>query len=280
MDFSIIIPSFNSVSALRKNLPRIWLAIESLKTGKAELIVVDDASTDDTLSFLANFAYGKENFHSLVNKNNLGFSRACNVAAAQAKGRFLIFLNSDVYPERNFLQYVSSHFNDELVFAVGFLEKSLDLSGQVIDERGVGELFFKDGIFQHVKGVLSKGITDWVCGGSGAFRRSIFLELGGFDPYYSPFYWEDIDLSYRAKKKGYKLLFDQRIIIYHQHDEGAIMRHFKPEEIENISFINQLKFTLRHAKTFRQRIAFVLFLIVYGLKKVKMKIFKSLGNRS
>src|SRR5262249_41776734 len=61
------------------------------------------------------------------------------------------------------------------------------------------------------------GLNGWAEGGSCLLDRKKFVQLGGFDPLYTPFYWEDIDLSYRAWKKGYKVVFDPSILVEHHH---------------------------------------------------------------
>ena len=68
----------------------------------------------------------------------------------------------------------------------------------------------------HSRGEVNKTNTLWVNGGSGAFRKSIWEDLGGFDELYNPFYWEDIDLSYRAKKAGYKIIYVPTAKVYHK----------------------------------------------------------------
>ena len=62
------------------------------------------------------------------------------------------------------------------------------------------------------------------------------------DALYSPFYWEDIDLSYRALKAGYKLVFEPKSIIGHYHEQGKIKSEFSPEEVKRIAYRNQFTF--------------------------------------
>jgi GT2 family glycosyltransferase len=85
----------------------------------------------------------------------------------------------------------------------------------------------------------------YACGGAMAFRRSEFLSLGGFDPLYAPFYWEDVDLSYRARKRGRRILHvaDARV----DHDHGrTIGERFEPRRIAEIYERNRLIFTWKN----------------------------------
>ncbi len=84
-------------------------------------------------------------------------------------------------------------------------------------------------------------ISGWASGGSGAFRKSIWDKLGGFDSLYYPFYWEDIDLSYRAWKRGYKILWEPKAAVHHKH-EAIIGRHYSKKYINFVSERNRLLF--------------------------------------
>ena len=70
------------------------------------------------------------------------------------------------------------------------------------------------------------GPTLFASGGHSAYRRDRFLEMGGFDPLFAPFYWEDVDLCYRAWKRGWKILFEPRSAVLHDHQStiGKVTR--------------------------------------------------------
>lgn len=233
---SIIIPNYNTRELLKKNLAKV------IKEGY-EIIVVDDASTDGSVEELRKL---KGKIKLITNKKNLGFSSTVNRGVKAAKGEIVILLNTDVYPEKGFLKPVLPHFQDSQVFAVGLMDKSIENGKVVLRGRGVGE--WKRGFYVHRRGEVDKKDTAWVSGGSGAFRKSIFLALGGFAPIYNPFYWEDIDLSYRAVKVGYKILFEPKSIVIHEHEKGAIRQRFSEKQMKLIAFRNQFLFVWRNAK--------------------------------
>lgn len=94
----------------------------------------------------------------------------------------------------------------------------------------------------HRKGDVGEKNTLWVSGGAGMFRKKIWETLGGLDLLYNPFYWEDIDLSYRAVKRGYKIAFEDKSVVIHTHSEGSIQNIYSPAEIKTIAYRNQFFF--------------------------------------
>ena len=205
---SIIIPNFNGRDLVEKNLPKVLEAKENPKNHIVEIIIVDDASYDESVSYL------KKNFPSvklIKHKKNRGFSYSVNTGVRMAKGKLVVLLNTDVIPDKNFLESVLNHFDDKKVFAISFHEKGYSWA------KG----FFKNGFISHEQGKETKEVhnTFWVSGGSGIFRRKYWMDLGGMDEkLLSPFYWEDIDLCYRAAKRGLKLLWEPKSIVEHKHE--------------------------------------------------------------
>ena len=200
MSISIIIPNYNGEKLLNKNLPSVINALKNYQ-GEKEIIIVDDGSEDESKNVVRNFINNKTvEIRLLENEVNLGFSSTVNKGVKNAKGEIVILLNTDVAPQADFIEPLLSHFSDQKVFAVGCLDKSIE-NGKVIERgRGLGE--WKRGFLVHRRGEVNKKNTLWVSGGSGAFRKTIWETLGGLNELYNPFYWEDIDLSYRALKSG------------------------------------------------------------------------------
>lgn len=256
MDVSIVIPNYNGKEILRENLPKIFDAV-----GDAEIIVVDDASTDGSLEVLGSF---KEEIKVIKNEKNLGFSLTVNRGVKQAKGEVIILLNTDVVPEKDFLNPLLYHFSDNNIFAVGCMDKSIENGKIILRGRGIG--CWKKGFFVHARGEVDKTNTLWVSGGSGAFRRSIWEKLGGFDELYSPFYWEDIDLSYRAIKSGYKILFESKSIVIHEHEKGAIKSTYSDFDVKVIAYRNQFIFVWKNITDFFLRLDHLRWLPYYFLR--------------
>lgn len=232
MKVSIVIPNWNGVYLMKKHLKNVIKAASG-----AEIIVADDMSTDGSVEYL------HKNFpavHVVERKTREGFAANVDAGVASAKGDIVVLLNTDVEPEPGFLTALIRHFEDPEVFAVGCLEKSHEQGETVL--RGRGLAHWEKGYFVHTRGGIDGRDTAWVSGGSGAFRRSMWGRLGGLDTIYNPFYWEDIDLSYRARKAGWKTLFEPDSVVHHWHEEGKIKREFTPPDITRISYRNQFIF--------------------------------------
>ncbi len=207
MRVSVIIPNFNGRDLLKKNLPLVLAAKNSSKNQIVEVIVVDDGSNDDSAIMLkAEFPEVKLIKHTI----NRGFSAAVNTGVRGSRGELVCLINTDVLPENNFLESVFKHFRDPGVFAVSLHEKGY----------GWAKGFFKDGFIGHQPGEEDEEphISFWASGGSAVFRKKTWTSLGGFDERLLPFYWEDLDLSYRAQKRGYKVLWDPDAMVFHKHE--------------------------------------------------------------
>lgn len=231
-DISIIIPNWNGRELLCRNLPFVISASEG-----AEIIVVDDGSTDDSCVYVQATYPG---IRLLKKSTHEGYSSSVNYGVCEAKGKVIILLNTDVAPQKNFLKPLVAHFKNPKVFAVGALERSHEEGQIILRGRGIGR--WQKGYFIHSRGDIHNHSTAWVSGGSGAFSKIIWCKLGGMDPLFDPFYWEDIDLSYRARKSGYSILFEPKSIVDHYHEEGKIKVSFTKEEIKTFAYRNQYIF--------------------------------------
>jgi GT2 family glycosyltransferase len=229
---TIVIPNWNGKHLLEKHLPGVLRAAKG-----APVIVADDASTDGSVPYVrTNFP----NVRVVTKRKQQGFAGTVNAGVAHAKSDIVVLLNTDVEPDPGFLEPLLPHFADPTVFAVGCLEKSEE--GGTIVLRGRGEAMWQKGFFVHWRGDVDKTGTAWVSGGSGAFRKKVWDTLGGMDTLFNPFYWEDIDLSYRAYKAGYRLVFEPKSVVGHYHEEGKIRREYTPQEVKRIAFRNQFFF--------------------------------------
>ena len=227
---SVVIPNWNGRKLLEKHLPTVIGATQG-----AEIIVVDDYSDDDSVEFL------KDTYPTIIvlkTPCHRGFSSTVNVGFKGAQGEIVILLNTDVAPEKNFLLPLLKHFTNERMFAVGCMDKSIEDGKEVLRGRGVAQ--WKKGFYIHNRGEVDKSSSAWVSGG--AYRRAIWLKLGGMDDLFNPFYWEDIDLSYRARKAGYEITFEPKSTVYHYHEMGAIKSSISPFIVKTFAYRNQFIF--------------------------------------
>lgn len=234
---SIIIPNYNGDELIKKNLPKV---ISSLKEYDFEIIIVDDGSSDNSVKTIEGFISSHKNIILIKNEKNKGFPSSVNRGVDRARGEYVVLLNNDVYPENDFLKPALKDLEDENVFAVGFMDQSIENEKKVLRGRGIGQ--WRRGFLIHSKGSLDKKNNLWASGGSSVFNKKIWDKLGGFNEIYAPFYWEDIDISYRALRMGYEVLFEKESVVVHEHEKGAIKQKYSNEQIRTISFRNQFIF--------------------------------------
>jgi len=203
---SVIIPSWNGKRLLEKNLPKVRNNLPR----NVEIIVVDDGSVDDSLSYL-NKVKNRYSIKVLRNTKNKGFISGCHKGIKHSSREFFILLNNDVIPHKGILNQLIKYFNDKKVFAINFNEKQYD---------GWAKIWWRGGFIHHgvEKSDGNPHFSAWASGGSGMFRRSIWEKLDGFDEMYAPFYWEDFDLGFRAWASGWKILWEPKALVDHKHE--------------------------------------------------------------
>lgn len=206
MKISVIVTNWNGINLLKKYLEKVIInSPEAL-----EIILADDASEDDSLVYVRSLQKKYSKLKIISHKENFGFGRNTNHAVKEAKGDYIVLLNSDIDPHKNYIKNSLSHFKDPKVLGVGFAE---------LGNENYAKLFWKSGYLQFKPGHSDKThISAWVSGGSSIIRRDYFLKLGGFDHVYEPFYFEDFDFGLRAWRSGYKLLWEPKSVVEHKHE--------------------------------------------------------------
>ncbi len=231
MKISIIIPNWNGSEKLKKHLPEVLRAAKQKLV--EEVIVVDDSSSDNSLETLKNFP----EVIIIAKDKNSGFSSTVNLGVEKSRGDFVLLLNNDADLTESAINYLAVDFNSDRVFSVGASTGGFWSTGK-----------FEKGFFWHGQGVLKDGEqvrthqTLWVSGGSGLFRKSIWEDLGGLDELFDPFYEEDVDLGYRATKRGYINLWEPKALVNHYTEEGVIEGNFSKNKVSFIAQRNQLFF--------------------------------------
>lgn len=206
MPISVVIPNYNGAHLLQKHLPAVLRECSP----KDEVVVVDDASTDSSLAVLKDL-FPTVKVVSL--KENKRFAHACNIGVSHASNSLVILLNSDVAPRSGAFKVLEEALKDSSLFAVGCKE----FAGSEVSGRSCARI--ERGLFLHAKHPTQiTGHSAWSSGGSMAFRKEVWLELGGMDSLFRPAYYEDIDLCYRAWQKGWRVVFDDRARIDHVHE--------------------------------------------------------------
>ncbi len=266
---SVVIPNYNGLHLMQKNLEAV---LKCLRDGD-ELVIVDDASRDESVNWLSeqfgarsrtlklngqkanakigSFTLGSKRIRVVIvmNGRNLRFAKSCNRGFLAAKHDLIFLLNNDVAPKSDVLKYLLPYFDNKDVFGVAPLEIEKNLGGI---KAGKNVLEFKRGMFIHSRSTeFEAGETAWISGGSGLFDKQKLLKLGGFDLDYQPAYGEDIDLSFRARKMGWKVLFEPNARVDHNH-ESTNSTVFGKKRIERIGWKNTIKFVQKNANLWQK----------------------------
>ncbi len=249
---SIIILSYNTKALIKDCL--VFLEEALKKVEKNEVIIIDNASSDDSAEMI------KKEFPKvklIENKENVGYAKGNNIGLKKAKGKYILFLNSD-----------TQIFSDSLKLALGFMEsdskigaltvKTMLLSGKMDPDchrgfptpwasityfLGLEKLFPKCNICgQYHKFYLNLDENHEIDAGAGAFMmvpRKVIDEVGGWDENYF-FYGEDLDFYYRNKKAGYKVMFYAKPLLKHYKGGSSGLRK-ESREIAGSSKENRIK---------------------------------------
>lgn len=184
-----------------------------------EVIVVDDCSPDDTATNLGCV----RGLRTLRTSTQSGFVAACNLGAASARGEVLIFLNNDTLVQAGWMDaLVDVLSSDSTVGAVGSLllgeDGLVQESGGVVWADGTGRNFGR-GLEPSRIEVRARRDVDYCSAASLAVRSSIFHEVGGFDPRFTPAYYEDTDLCFAVRAAGHRVVVEPESVVIHL--EGA-----------------------------------------------------------
>jgi GT2 family glycosyltransferase/glycosyltransferase involved in cell wall biosynthesis len=246
---SVVIPNWNGRDLLAKYLPSVMEAMAA--NPENEIIVVDNGSEDGSVQFL------RDQFPAvrvLALDRNLGFGGGSNEGFRAARNDIVVLLNSDMHVQPDFLQPLLEAFTDENVFAVS-CQIFFGDPAKLREETGLTQGWWENGGLR-VRHRTDAAVTQpFPCfyggGGSCAFDRRKFLELGGFDELLRPFYLEDTDLSYEAWKRGWKVLYQPRSVVYHEH-RGTIGKRFSKQQIDAVLKKNFILFCWKNIHEWRR----------------------------
>jgi GT2 family glycosyltransferase len=262
---SIVIPNYNGEKLLQDNLPSVFAAVNKWG-GAAEVIIVDDCSADNSCSVI------REQFptaHLLVNHHNLGFSKTCNIGMAAARFSTLLCINTDVKVEDDLFELLLPHFSDPDLFAISprvMVEREGKNQGAVIAAYRRG---FIRGGFTRMDEHLPPRENLYAIGACVAYNTEKFRALRGYCEIFSPFLFEDVDISYRAWKRGWKSIYEPAATVWHYSNatlgkDKAKLRYnniiyFRNRFIFHWINLSDRKFVVRNALTilFRLLVSFL-----------------------
>ena len=247
---SVVIPNFNGRQLLERYLPAVEIALRHPSVSASEIIVSDDCSTDDSVAFL------HKNYPNVIvieSARNEGFAPTSNRGIARATMDYVLMLNSDMQLMPDTIGVLLAHMNNEL----------FGVSCAICDPH---DGHIQEGLKKpHIRGSKigyyddlsdqAEGETMYLCGGLALMDRAKLNTLGGYDTLYAPFYFEDMDLSLRAKQQGWISWYTSATKAIHQHS-ATIGSHFTKEEVQAVFIRNRVWISWRFMPKRHLRIAF------------------------
>jgi GT2 family glycosyltransferase len=250
---SVVIPNYNGKHLLEENLPSVFEAITQSYISKYEIIVSDDVSTDNSVSYL------KNEFPEVIvieNEENAGFAGNINRGIQRASMELTLILNSDCQLTPNFFEPLLPYFHEESTF--GVMGNIDDLTQKFYRYTPLGLKPFKHLTIP----VRDSGYRMIVISGANSLLDTKKLQqLGGFDENFSPFYGEDDELGIRANRMGWNYFYEGKARCFHG-DSSTIKKYYQQRRIRVIAKRNKLYLNLLHLSGFDR----VIYMTVQALK--------------
>jgi GT2 family glycosyltransferase len=242
-DIAVVILNWNGKALLQKFLPSV---LEH--SGNAVIYLADNASTDDSISFVSNKF---PSIRIIANEFNGGYAKGYNDALPQVNEPLLCLLNSDIEVTNNWLEPILQEFNNNVDTAI-IQPKILDYkSKELFEYAGAGGGFIDKYGYPYCRGRIFNTIEEdkgqyndnadifWASGACFFIRNAVFKRLNGFDESFFA-HMEEIDLCWRAFNDNHKVRYNGTSTVYHA--GGATLSNTNPRKTY-LNFRNSL-FTL------------------------------------
>ncbi len=256
---SVVIASLDDRDLLRRHLPPLLADLVRRNVGD-EVIVVDDTGRGELAAWLAEQYPTSASAADSVSPSitvrpiardaNGGFARAMLTGVEAARHELVFLMNPDVRVHAGFLEPLIAALADPLVHSAvprlllfGAAKRIESVTGvrlrhdvAEVDQPGLAG---RAEAYEH--GVLP---VTYAVGGAALLRRSEFLAIGGFDPLYEPFYYEDLDLGFAAWRAGRSVLYCADSVAEHHH-RGTIRRRVDEKLVRAVIERNRYLFQWR-----------------------------------
>jgi len=244
---SIIIPNYNGAKLLKQYLP-YTIAAAKFADLTYEIIIVDDSSSDDSVSFI------ESNYREIFlikNKVNKGFSYSCNEGMKKAQYKLLLFLNTDVKLSPDYFVHQLGYFEKEDTFGVMGRIMNMDEKRMEDTARYPSFMGYKLKATNFFYSRENKKFlpTTYLSGANALVDGEKMKSLKGFDQIFSPFYAEDLDLGLRAWRLGWKCYYEHQSICYHQ-VSSTTKSNFTKSLVKQIYYRNRFLIHAIHLEGF------------------------------
>jgi len=233
---SIVVPIFGKWDYTERCLRSIAATAGELPF---EVIVVDDASPDDSLERLRTV----EGITIVAMPENVGFTRAANAGIGAARGEHVVMLNNDTEVTPGWLEALVDCAEDPRAGVVGakliFPDGRLQEAGGIIFEDGDGWNYGRSEDPTEPQYNFRKRV-DYCSGAALLITRRLLDVVGGFDERYAPAYYEDTDLAFEARRHGFEAIYEPHSVVIHH--EGVSHGTDESAGIKAHQVLNRAKF--------------------------------------
>ncbi len=254
-----MILNYNGQELLEESVPSALAAAKALGV-PCPVVVVDNQSTEADLEYL------QQDFPEveavLAERNDYLFS--LNAEVAKRSEEVVVILNNDMTFDEDFIAPLLKYFDRPEVFAVTARVFDWDRETVITARSRL--------VLKNLWSSLHRTFDDpkpcytfYAAGGAAAFRRSMFLDLEGFDPLFRPAYYEEVDLSYRAWKRGWKVIYEPASVMIHRR-AATLSKQGSKDRWAKIISRNQVLFNLKDTGSFAQLLGFLFLLPVRWLR--------------
>ncbi len=246
LSISVVIPNYNGKDLLKTNLPSVYNALQSAGVSDFEIIIADDASTDDSVQFI------ETNYPEIIlvkNHINKGFSGNTNTGIKRSQNNLVLILNSDVKLTDNYFIQLLKYFDKPDTF--GVTGRIVGLDSDIIQDGAKYPKYFFSNISSTTNYICksrSALYSFFLTGANALIDRKKIMELDSFNELYNPYYGEDVDLGLRAWRLGYKCYYEHSAIC--RHPNSATIKKEPSEKIKIISGRNKMYLHFIHLNGF------------------------------
>jgi len=210
-DLSIIILCFNHLEYTKKCIGSV---LENTDNINYNIIIVNNASTDETYDYLDSISLNNELITVVHNENNYGFSKGMNIGVKSSSSRYIILLNNDTIVSKNWdVELINVLKNNDDVYAVTPITNSSGNESRINIDH-INEIDFFNQVTKIQSTLLPNFNASSLVLFCGAFRRSDFIDLGYLDESYLNG-WEDDDLYEKIIGKQKRVVITTQSVVYH-----------------------------------------------------------------
>lgn len=243
---SIVIPVYNQ-------FPYTYNCLKSIEKYSRDLeyeIIVGDDNSSDLTTELGEVV---KNITIIKNNKNFQFLVNCNRISKEANGKYIVFLNNDTQVQKNWLGVLVDLMEKD--DGIGLAGSKLIYPNGLVQEAG--GIVWKDATVLQYGNMRQPGEkelnylreTDYISGACIIIRNELWRQTGGFDERFAPAYYEDVDLAFRIREKGYRVVYQPESEVVHFEGITEGLEEHKNRKIED----NREKFLAKWDKVLAEK---------------------------